>query len=153
MGVDIFLIKKVSFLSVALCLVTVLLIFDIFEVAKDVPDHTASTPPTLDGIKVNPFEPSSILDGCFHVYVDVGSNIGVQVRKLYQPELYPGAEVLPVFDNSFGNIYQRRNLSNKLCPSDDCNYICAVGFEPNSHHTEYLKGMYLLRKDTKIFQC
>ena len=45
---------------------------------------------------------TNLLDGCRHVYLDVGSNIGVQVRKLYQPELYPGAVVLPVFKEAFG---------------------------------------------------
>ena len=45
---------------------------------------------------------SDLLDGCRHVYLDVGSNIGVQVRKLYQPELYPGAGILPVFKEAFG---------------------------------------------------
>ncbi len=46
--------------------------------------------------------PSSLLDGCYHVYLDVGSNVGVQVRKLYEPELYPQAAVKPVFDEAFG---------------------------------------------------
>ena len=45
---------------------------------------------------------SNILDGCYHVYLDVGSNIGVQVRKLYQPAYYPGAGVLKVFQEAFG---------------------------------------------------
>ena len=43
-----------------------------------------------------------MLDGCYHVYLDVGSNIGVQVRKLYQPGFYPGAGVLKVFQEAFG---------------------------------------------------
>ena len=45
---------------------------------------------------------SNILDGCYHVYLDVGSNIGVQVRKLYQPAYYPGAWALKVFQEAFG---------------------------------------------------
>ncbi len=43
-------------------------------------------------------------DGCWHVYldvVDVGSNIGVQVRKLFEPHLYPGAPVLYVYESWF----------------------------------------------------
>ena len=31
-------------------------------------------------------------DDCWHVYLDVGTNIGVQIRKLFEPERYPGAE-------------------------------------------------------------
>ena len=45
---------------------------------------------------------SNLLDGCYHVYLDVGSNIGVQVRKLYQPQYYPGAAALNVFKEAFG---------------------------------------------------
>ena len=72
----------------------------------------------------------NILDGCYHVYLDVGSNIGVQVRKLYEPELYPKANVHTIFNSQFGSI-EERTLHKQI--------ICAVGFEPNSHHTEYLK--------------
>ena len=71
----------------------------------------------------------TIVDGCYHVYLDIGSNIGVQVRKLYQPELYPGAEISNVFNEHFGDTSVRNS-------SD----ICAVGFEPNPDHTKRLKG-------------
>ena len=50
----------------------------------------------------------SIVDGCYHVYLDVGSNIGIQVRKLFEPEKYPGAKVLPIYDAVFGDIYHRK---------------------------------------------
>ena len=72
----------------------------------------------------------NMLDGCYHVYLDVGSNIGVQVRKLYEPDLYPEADVHGIFNSQFGPI-EERALDRKI--------ICAVGFEPNPHHTEYLK--------------
>ena len=61
----------------------------------------------------------NLLDDCYHVYLDMGTNTGVQVvclqltdlkvyqyfeqiRKLYQPHLFPQAKVLPVFDRFFG---------------------------------------------------
>ena len=28
-------------------------------------------------------------DGCYHVFLDVGSNIGVHARFLYEPDLFP----------------------------------------------------------------
>ena len=62
--------------------------------------------------------------GCRHVYVDVGSNIGVQVRKLYEPYKYPGSPVLKIFDKYFGS--SRRD-------------VCAFGFEPNPHHYARLR--------------
>jgi len=39
---------------------------------------------------------------CQHFYVDMGTNMGVQIRKLYEPAKYPGAKVLPIFDKHFG---------------------------------------------------
>ena len=44
----------------------------------------------------------NFLDGCQHVYLDMGTNTGVQIRKLYQPELYPDAPIHPVFERYFG---------------------------------------------------
>ena len=39
---------------------------------------------------------------CQHIYLDVGTNIAVQIRKLYEPQKYAGAAVLKVFDEYFG---------------------------------------------------
>lgn len=63
-------------------------------------------------------------DGCYHVFLDVGSNIGVHNRFLFEPGLYPNAKTaLSVFDQEFGE--KRNNLD-----------ICAFGFEPNPVHEE-----------------
>ena len=40
-------------------------------------------------------------------YLDMGSHRGVQIRKLFQPHLFPGAVVLPVFDKYFGPFADR----------------------------------------------
>jgi hypothetical protein len=66
---------------------------------------------------------------CRLVYLDVGSNIGVQVRKLYEPTRYPNAEVLPIFDQYFG----RHRHQEK--------HLCAIGFELNPAHTERLRAL------------
>ncbi|KAG8459194.1 hypothetical protein KFE25_005705 [Diacronema lutheri] len=66
-----------------------------------------------------------LADGCEHVYLDVGSNIGVQVRKLFEPEHYPHAKVLPLFDAQFGTDRRRT--------------VCAFGWEPNPSHTKRLR--------------
>ena len=76
----------------------------------------------------------SILDGCYHVYLDVGSNIGIQVRKLFEPERYPKAKILSIYDKVFGKIDHRRRENHK-----NGKRICVVGFEPNPAHTKYLK--------------
>ena len=70
------------------------------------------------------------IDGCLHVYLDIGSNLGVQVRKLFQPELYEGAKILQTFNDHFGEVSNRNDSE-----------ICAVGFEPNPEHTKRLQGI------------
>ena len=75
----------------------------------------------------------NILDGCRYVYLDVGTNIGVQIRKLFEPDLYPNATVHQLFNKYFGDINERT-----------AHGICAVGFEPNPSHTSLLKGNYAL---------
>ena len=52
---------------------------------------------------------TNMLDGCFHVYLDIGSNIGVQIRKLYEPRLYPGAHVHRIFNSVFAPIGARED--------------------------------------------
>ena len=73
---------------------------------------------------------SNPLDGCEFVYLDMGTNTGVQIRKLFEPALFPGAAVLPIFDRYFGSA-AGRNLSA----------VCAVGWEPNPVHSARLAGL------------
>ena len=86
---------------------------------------TVTEPPKKD---LNP------LDGCVHVYLDVGSNIGVQVRKLFEPNLYPDAYILSYFDEWYGKY---DNVTKKRPEK-----ICAVGFEPNPSHVKRWKLIY-----------
>merc|ERR1719500_1392475 len=72
-------------------------------------------------------EEENFLDGCHHVYLDMGTNTGVQIRKLYEPHLFPDASVLPIFDKFFGQEGER-----------DLTTICTVGFEPNIIHNKVL---------------
>ena len=66
---------------------------------------------------------------CRFAYLDLGSNMGVQIRKLYEPWLYPKAKLLPYYDRLFGKItkgYRRED-------------VCAFGFEANPKHIPRLK--------------
>ncbi|KAH3799449.1 uncharacterized protein LOC127839841 [Dreissena polymorpha] len=65
---------------------------------------------------------------CRYVYLDLGSNKGVQIRKLYEPWLYPNGKILPFYDKIFGKIrhYSRRD-------------VCTFGFEANPRHMKRLK--------------
>ena len=53
-------------------------------------------------ISVNP------LDGCLHVFIDLGSNRGLQIRKLYEPHHFPLAPVLPLYERFFGKPETRK---------------------------------------------
>ena len=70
---------------------------------------------------------------CKHFYLDIGSNIGVQVRKLFEPSRYPDAPVLPLFDTYFGTA---RNQSK-----NQGNLLCAIGIEMNPHHDTRLSAL------------
>ena len=67
---------------------------------------------------------------CRHIYYDLGSNVGVQIRKLYEPELFPKASVLPYFRKYF--------LNASVAPNNTFGGVCAIGFEANGVHTDYL---------------
>ena len=83
----------------------------------------------LTKTRVDPADvPGNPLDGCHHVYLDLGTNTGVQIRKLFESHKFPSADVLPIFDKYFGSV-TGRNISK----------VCAVGFEPNPDHEPNLR--------------
>ena len=49
------------------------------------------------------------LDGCLHVFLDLGSNRGLQIRKLYESSTFPHAPILPIYERYFGPA-EERNL-------------------------------------------
>lgn len=83
--------------------------------ARQPPAAAAAAPPRR----------ARLADGCEHVYLDVGTNIGVQIRKLFEPAHYPRAAVLPVYDAAFGLDRRRR--------------VCAFGWEANPAKTARLR--------------
>jgi len=70
------------------------------------------------------------LDGCLHVFLDLGSNRGLQIRKLYEPHTFPLAPIQPLYEKFFGPT-EERNLQE----------ICSVSVEPNSKHASHLKKL------------
>ncbi len=74
-----------------------------------------------------PPEPGiKLADGCRHVYIDMGTNIGHQIRKVYQPELYLGNPTEAIFKAYF---------------PDDRSNVCSFGFEGNPLHDSRLKRL------------
>ena len=83
------------------------------------------------------------LSKCSTVYLDVGSNIGVQVKKLFEPERYEHIKtsrqkkvilnaVLKLYEEAFGLPSQRTQKNSGLC---------AIGFEPNPRHHQLLNDL------------
>jgi hypothetical protein len=67
---------------------------------------------------------------CNHVYLDMGTNVGIQIRKLYQPLAYTQSHIWPPIWNSYFGKYDTitNNRSN----------VCTFGFEPNPLHNNIL---------------
>ena len=100
---------------------------------------------------------------CHSVYLDVGSNIGVQIRKLYEPSLYVGrdpklaslARRFKLYDEptaeevAAGIVTKGRafwNSTSQVLPVFEQYFgtqprcgVCAIGVEPNPRHTERLR--------------
>jgi len=79
---------------------------------------------------------------CQSAYLDVGTNIGVQIRKLFEPQKYKSSKVRAIFDKYYGK--------------SRCN-VCAFGFEPNPRHSKRLDGLQSKLRDAgaavHIFQA
>jgi hypothetical protein len=67
---------------------------------------------------------------CKHIYVDMGTNVGIQIRKLYEPHYYPTSPILPIYEKYFGNGTSELRKS-----------VCGFGFEGNPVHTPRLEAM------------
>jgi len=64
---------------------------------------------------------------CQHLYLDMGTNIGVQPRKLVEPSCYPSSQ--GVFKSVFGQAV----IETKG--------VCIIGFEPNHNHRQRLEAV------------
>jgi len=75
-----------------------------------------------------------LFSGCTKVFLDVGSNRGTHIRKLFEPQKYPGCPYRRVFDQAFGP------AANRSLPSS-LTGICAFGFEANPRWAPTLGGI------------
>jgi FkbM family methyltransferase len=74
------------------------------------------------------------LSECKRVFVDLGCNNGVNIRKLYEPKKFDSASILSVFDEEMGSAGWRRAPGKQ-------NGMCALGLEPNPDHFDRLKKL------------
>jgi hypothetical protein len=64
----------------------------------------------------------AIADGCYHVFLDLGSNIGVHGRFLMEPDFYQLSKLaVSLFEDEFGSGRDNRDF-------------CIFAFEPNPQH-------------------
>jgi hypothetical protein len=73
-----------------------------------------------------------LADGCRHVYLDFGSNVGVQIRKVYEVDYFNmSTSATRRFEQFFGGPKER--VKNRD--------VCSFGFEPNPLHAKRLKAL------------
>ena len=81
-------------------------------------DETGGVHSIVDGYaakKSYPIVKGKVHPSCQLVYLDMGTNRGIQIRKLFEPDLYPNAHVHSLFDKHF--------------PRNTRGSVCAIGWE------------------------
>lgn len=82
----------------------------------------------LAGSRLESSLPPSAFDGCQHVFLDLGANMGTNIAKLFEPgEKPPRGSLQRAFARYFGGTARERQRS-----------VCALGIEPNVHHAARL---------------
>jgi FkbM family methyltransferase len=121
--------KKSSQYGVAVCVARLAVPFLTICTLTNVLTHTYNIF-RLERDSTQPSAPSSAAgDGCYHVFLDVGANIGVHTRFLFEPHLYHDATIAQrLYDEHFGNATTRDNRD-----------VCAFAFEPNPNHAATLQ--------------
>jgi len=121
------------------------------------PPRPPKPSPSASTTEGSPWQPSAGKsrwgDDCNFIFLDIGSNRGVTVRKLFEPRSYP-MEGFDWRENRLSFLNKKRadhkpaiDLFNELFPPEEerarTNFagICVFGFEPNFHHTARLKAL------------
>lgn len=73
----------------------------------------------------------ALFAGCTKIFLDVGSNRGTHIRKLFEAQKYPESKYLKMFDEAFGP----KEMRSKPFAQTG---ICAFGFEANPIWTSTL---------------
>lgn len=74
-----------------------------------------------------------VLDGCHHVFLDCGANVGSNIASLFAPPAAnkrKAGSLLRAFERYFGADVLERRAS-----------VCAIAVEPNEHHAGALEEM------------
>lgn len=103
----------------------------------------APSPLAVPTTASSPTRTPKLADGCYHVFLDVGANLGVHARFLYEPDHYPDATLARGwFDDQFGPAGTATNTSSASSSiRRDNRDICVFAFEPNPQHRERLLSL------------
>jgi hypothetical protein len=79
---------------------------------------------------------------CRHLYLDAGTNIGVQIRKVLQPALYPPSGA-GHSEHQFrlAARYTEQVMASQFGSGSPRCDVCAVGIEPNPKHAARLRKL------------
>ena len=86
-------------------------------------NHSLDEATAIHKRQIDAFKQYIVNGQCKHIYLDLGTNIGVQLRKLYQPDQFKWAKVHELFNEYFDH-----NRTN----------VCALGVEANPGHAKRL---------------
>jgi Methyltransferase FkbM domain len=106
-----------------------LVVIGILRLLSLLPPTMTITPGLEEKLKTDATVIVRDADICYHVFLDVGANIGVHCQFLFEPDKYPAAQPSSdAFDRYFGK------------ERDNCDFCC-FEFEPNQKHIAALKNV------------
>ena len=115
--------KKTVLLLILLLAITTFTAFQVLDEEEylhdGMPDPTPannllrgrSNPKTVE-TKSDDREHSVLGDGCYHIFIDAGSNRGVHGRFLFEPEKYPKSKFAKKFDEIYGNNRTKKKFAS-----------------------------------------
>lgn len=111
-----------------------------FQLQQSGVDHVSEK--NSDDKKYEGPRPKKLGDGCRHIFLDVGSNIGVHARMLLEPHLYP--KKVGVGQGKFRSrnfFAQQFGLERQRNATNFNSQVCIFAFEPNPSHVQRHREM------------
>ena len=96
---------------------------------------------SLDIVGYGSKRPSSLADGCLNVFLDIGGNMGVQARRLFEPKRYRlKKRPVPPMPGFCHPMALEFSIAFPERPQDHRD-VCVIGFEPNPGHHARLREL------------
>jgi FkbM family methyltransferase len=95
------------------------------ETSDNVKKHSDNDTPLSQQQQQQQHRTSKLGDDCYHIFLDVGANVGVHSRFLMEPQSYPRGR--NIAKRHFNSVYGRQR---------DNRDFCMFAFEPNPVHKQ-----------------